>query len=66
MSKPIVVHIIHGMKDHVGRYADLIGFLENQGIEVVAQNRMGHGPEAQSNSTQLQSTLFWDIPWVLS
>ena len=37
------LHIMHGMAEHGGRYADLAGFLNQQGIMVTAGDHRGHG-----------------------
>jgi alpha-beta hydrolase superfamily lysophospholipase len=37
------LHIMHGMAEHGGRYANLAGFLNQQGIMVTAGDHRGHG-----------------------
>lgn len=37
------LHIMHGMAEHGARYADLAGFLNQQGIMVTAGDHRGHG-----------------------
>jgi acylglycerol lipase len=34
---------VHGMGDHVGRYAPLLAHLASQRVEVVAFDQLGHG-----------------------
>jgi len=41
-----VIHIIHGMAEHGGRYEDFAGFLNEAGIEVWAADLRGHGKTA--------------------
>ncbi|MCL2834652.1 MAG: lysophospholipase [Treponema sp.] len=38
-----IVHIIHGMSEHSGRYARLAGKLNAEGFEVWAADQRGHG-----------------------
>lgn len=37
------VHILHGMAEHAGRYAELISHLVNNRIAVIVHNHRGHG-----------------------
>lgn len=37
------VHIMHGMSEHGGRYAEVAEFLNTQGITVTADDHRGHG-----------------------
>lgn len=39
----LVVQIIHGMAEHVGRYEDFASFLTDRGIVVTAEDHLGHG-----------------------
>lgn len=48
MAEKMIVQILHGMKEHTARYQDFISFLEENGIHVLAQNHIGHGPEAMA------------------
>ncbi len=41
-----VVHIVHGMAEHAGRYAEFAESLTNAGYVVFAQDLRGHGAEA--------------------
>lgn len=41
-----IVHIAHGMGEHVARYSGLAAALVADGYEVVAQNHRGHGSSA--------------------
>ena len=43
-----VVHIMHGMGEHSGRYEDFAGFLTGQGFAVYACDQRGHGKTAGS------------------
>lgn len=43
-----VVQIIHGMREHAGRYADFCKFLEKNGYIVIATDQRGHGHTAKS------------------
>ncbi len=42
-----IVHLIHGMAEHIHRYDRLAGVLANQGITVYAHNQRGHGETCQ-------------------
>ena len=38
-----VVQLVHGIAEHVGRYADFAAYLTGQGYLVTAEDHMGHG-----------------------
>lgn len=44
-----ILQIIHGMCEHIGRYDEFARFLAEQGILVVAADRLGHGQTARIN-----------------
>ncbi|WP_142826519.1 alpha/beta hydrolase [Planococcus soli] len=46
------VHIIHGMAEHVGRYAEFAEYLANRGFVVSAHDQRGHGETAERNGVQ--------------
>jgi alpha-beta hydrolase superfamily lysophospholipase len=41
------VQIIHGMREHMGRYADFAAFLNSQGFIVCGHDHLGHGKTAR-------------------
>lgn len=41
-----VVQIIHGMREHMGRYADFAAFLNAKGYAVCGDDHLGHGETA--------------------
>lgn len=41
-----IVQLVHGMAEHIDRYADFAGFLTEAGIGVCAENHIGHGATA--------------------
>lgn len=43
-----VLHIVHGMAEHAGRYARLASCLAEEGIEVWAADQRGHGETARN------------------
>lgn len=45
-----VVQIIHGMREHMGRYDDFAAFLCTQGYAVCGHDQMGHGRSGNSES----------------
>lgn len=47
-----VVQILHGIAEHVERYADFAEFLNSQGILVVAEDHMGHGKSIGEEGVQ--------------
>lgn len=47
-SPKAVVHIIHGMGEHAGRYAGFAGALTDNGFAVYAADQRGHGKTAGS------------------
>lgn len=42
-----LVHIVHGMAEHVDRYIPFAGFLQERGYAVCMHNHRGHGREAK-------------------
>lgn len=42
-----VVQIIHGMREHMGRYADFAAFLTSKGYVVCGGDHLGHGETAK-------------------
>ncbi|QCX52448.1 alpha/beta fold hydrolase [Elizabethkingia sp. JS20170427COW] len=40
--------ILHGMKEHCGRYSDFANFLANSGYAVVVYDHLGHGKTAKT------------------
>ncbi|MDQ0427735.1 alpha-beta hydrolase superfamily lysophospholipase [Planomicrobium stackebrandtii] len=46
------VHIIHGMAEHVGRYAEFAEYLANRGFIVSGHDQRGHGKTAERNGVQ--------------
>ena len=38
-----VVQIVHGMREHMGRYADFASFLASQGFATIGHDQLGHG-----------------------
>ena len=44
-----VIHISHGMAEHIGRYKWLIKKLNNDGFHVVAIDHRGHGKRIKDN-----------------
>ncbi|MGI6743735.1 MAG: alpha/beta fold hydrolase [Eubacteriales bacterium] len=47
-SPRAVLHIIHGMSEHIDRYNDLAGWLCEHGVAVVGSDLIGHGKSAAS------------------
>ncbi len=45
-----VVQIVHGMTDHIGRYAELARFLLERGFAVSGHDQLGHGKTAKDAS----------------
>ena len=45
-----VVQIAHGMGEHIGRYAGVIGVLVSAGLTVFGNDHRGHGRTAQSRA----------------
>ena len=43
-----IVQIVHGMAEHIDRYADFAGFLTEQGFGVCAESHIGHGKSAEN------------------
>jgi alpha-beta hydrolase superfamily lysophospholipase len=44
-----VIQIIHGMREHMGRYADFADFCTRQGYIVCGHDQLGHGKTAQKD-----------------
>ncbi len=44
-----VVQIIHGMREHMGRYADFAAFLNAKGYVVYGSDHLGHGESAKES-----------------
>lgn len=44
------VQIIHGMREHMGRYSDFAAFLTSQGYAVCGHDHMGHGRSGSTDS----------------
>lgn len=42
-----ILHIVHGMSEHSGRYEDFARFLVKQGFVVVMEDHQGHGRSAR-------------------
>lgn len=38
-----IVQVIHGMREHMGRYADFAGYLNSKGYAVCGHDHLGHG-----------------------
>ncbi|MBQ7579068.1 MAG: lysophospholipase [Clostridia bacterium] len=59
-----VVQLIHGMKEHAGRYDELATFLNNYGFIVYADDHRAHGKTASSIETvgkyALKSNIYQD------
>lgn len=45
-----VVQIIHGMREHMGRYDDFAAFLTTQGYAVLGHDQMGHGKSGSGDA----------------
>ncbi|HZD94972.1 MAG TPA: alpha/beta fold hydrolase, partial [Candidatus Sulfotelmatobacter sp.] len=45
-----VIQIAHGMGEHIGRYAETIGFLVSAGLTVYGNDHRGHGRTAPDNA----------------
>lgn len=46
-----IVQIVHGMREHIGRYADLAAFLNTKGYVVCGHDSLGHGESAKSDGS---------------
>ncbi|MEJ7183122.1 alpha/beta fold hydrolase, partial [Staphylococcus caprae] len=44
-----VVHIFHGMAEHMDRYEALVQALTHQGYDVIRHNHRGHGIDIDEN-----------------
>lgn len=44
-----VLHIVHGMAEHILRYNDFANFLNNNGIDVYGMDARGHGKTGQNS-----------------
>ena len=44
-----IVHLFHGMAEHMDRYQELVEALNTQGYDVVRHNHRGHGKEIDEN-----------------
>ena len=44
-----IVHICHGMAEHIGRYKWLINKLNNDGYHVISIDHRGHGNRIKNN-----------------
>lgn len=53
-----IVQIIHGMKEHQGRYADFANFLNTNGFAVITSDLRGHGKD-----TALLGYMHGKKPW---
>lgn len=52
-SSPIaIVQIAHGMAEHIGRYSEFIGFLNENSVLVVANDHAGHGGSISENGVK--------------
>ena len=40
-----IIHIFHGMAEHMDRYETLVNALTHQGYDVIRHNHRGHGKE---------------------
>ncbi len=49
-----VVHLVHGLAEHTGRYADFMQFLAGKGFVTAGNDHLGHGSSV-SDSTELGS-----------
>ncbi len=48
--KPVaILQIVHGMAEHVGRYADFAEFMAKNGVVVAGNDHIGHGKSSDSN-----------------
>lgn len=45
-----VVQLVHGLQDHIGRYAHVAQFLCDHGFVVVGEDHLGHGKTADDTS----------------
>lgn len=45
-----VVQIVHGIAEHIDRYADFAAYLNTLGILVVAEDHMGHGASMETGT----------------
>lgn len=43
-----IVVVVHGFAEHMGRYSELISFLQNEGYGVYAINHLGHGGSGET------------------
>ena len=48
-----VVQLVHGMTEHMGRYADFASFLVSNGFAVVGHDHLGHGKTQMPQRQQL-------------
>ena len=44
-----ILQIVHGMAEHVGRYADFAEYMAKQGVVVAGNDHIGHGKSSDSN-----------------
>ncbi len=47
-----IVQIAHGMAEHIGRYTEFIGFLNENGVAVTANDHAGHGGSITENAVK--------------
>lgn len=40
-----IVQVVHGAKEHIERYSEFAGYLNDHGIAVIGHNIQGHGPD---------------------
>lgn len=51
-EEPIaIIQLVHGLSEHIGRYADLAEHLASQGYLVVGHDHLGHGKTAEAHGT---------------
>ncbi len=60
VGNPIVVlHIVHGLTEHAGRYEKLATFLNKNMISVVAMDLRGHGNSVYPHEVYFDGG--WDV-----
>ncbi|MGN1361684.1 MAG: alpha/beta fold hydrolase [Eggerthellaceae bacterium] len=47
-----VVQLVHGMTEHIGRYADFASFLVSNGFAVIGHDHLGHGKTCTTSDQQ--------------
>lgn len=61
-SPKYVVSLVHGMGEHIGRYDNLVAFLNERDIAVVAIDREGHGKsDGKRGHVTSFNALMWEV-----